>query len=103
MELQELRTRPAPWSETRRNAKHKWALPFAALEWFWEWLAYRLGNWKFLHVVNYQRSFGIIVAVAFYFSESGDRLKQKHYQAWRVINTAREKVAMEADWTRCRN
>ena len=24
----------------------------------------------------------------FYFSESGDRLKQKHYQAWQVINTA---------------
>jgi hypothetical protein len=91
MELQEQRTRPAPWSETRRKAKHKWALPFAALEWFWEWLAYRLGNWKFLHVVNYLRSFGIIVAVAFYFSESGDRLKQKHYQAWQVINTAQGK------------
>jgi uncharacterized protein YjbI with pentapeptide repeats len=42
-------------------------------------------------VVNYLRSFGIIVAVAFYFSESGDRLKQKHYQAWQVINTAQGK------------
>src|SRR6266436_692791 len=91
MELHEQRTRPAPWSEIRRNAKHNWALPFAALEWFWEWVAYRLGNWKFLHVVNYLRSFGIIVAVAFYFSESGDRLKQKHYQAWQVINTAQGK------------
>src|SRR6266849_6622755 len=91
MELHEVRPRPAPWSEARRNVKHKWALPFAALEWCLEWLAYRLANWKFLHVVNYLRSFGIIVAVAFYFSESGDRLKQKHYQAWQVINAAQGK------------
>ncbi len=27
----------------------------------------------------------------FYFSESGDRLKQKHYRAWQVINTAQGK------------
>ncbi len=31
------------------------------------------------------------MAVIFYFSESGDRLKQKHYQAWQVINTAQGK------------
>ena len=63
--------RPAPWSETRANVKRKWTFPFVALEWFWEWFAYRLGNWKFFHVANYLRSFGIIVAVLFYFSESG--------------------------------
>src|SRR5216684_6941110 len=91
MDLHEVRPRPAPWSEARRSVKHRLALPFAALEWSLEWLAYRLSNWKFLHVVNYLRSFGIIVAVAFYFSESGDRLKQKHYQAWQVINTAQGK------------
>src|SRR4029077_4726605 len=91
MELHEVRPRPAPWSDARQNVNHKWALPFAALEWSLEWLAYRLSNWKFLHVVNYLRSFGIIVAVIFYFSESGDRLKQKHYQAWQVINTAQGK------------
>ncbi len=32
-----------------------------------------------------------MIAVIFYFSESGDRLKQKHYQAWQVINTAQGK------------
>lgn len=83
--------RPEPWAETRASVRRKWTMPFVALEWFWEWLAYRLSNWNFLHVVNYLRSFGIIVAVAFYFSESGDRLKQKHYQAWQVINTAQGK------------
>ena len=83
--------RPEPWADTRAGVKRKWTIPFVALEWFWEWLAYRLSNWNFLHVVNYLRSFGIIVAVLFYFSESGDRLKQKHYQAWQVINTAQGK------------
>jgi uncharacterized protein YjbI with pentapeptide repeats len=29
--------------------------------------------------------------VIFYFSETGDRIKQKHYQAWQVINTAQGK------------
>jgi len=36
-------------------------------------------------------SLSILFAVLFYFSESGDRLKQKHYQAWQVINTAQGK------------
>ena len=27
----------------------------------------------------------------FYFTEAGDRKKQKHYQAWQVINTAQGK------------
>lgn len=91
MLLHEQLAKPRGWSEARQAAKHRWTIPFVAVEWFWEWLAYILSNWKFLHVVNYLRSFGIIVAVAFYFSESGDRLKQKHYQAWQVINTAQGK------------
>ena len=33
----------------------------------------------------------VLVAVIFYFAESGDRRKQKHYQAWQVINTAQGK------------
>jgi uncharacterized protein YjbI with pentapeptide repeats len=33
----------------------------------------------------------VLIAVIFYFGESGDRLKQKHYQAWQVINTAQGK------------
>jgi hypothetical protein len=85
------RPRPAPWSEVRTNVKRKWTTPFFALEWIFEWFAYFLSNWTFLHVVNYLRTFGILVAVIFYFSESGDRLKQKHYQAWQVINTAQGK------------
>ena len=63
-------------------------MPLWAFEWFWEWVAYVLSNWSFLEALEYLSSFGVLVAVVFYFSESGDRLKQKHYQAWQVINTA---------------
>jgi len=39
-------------------------------------------------VLDYVGSFSILIAVIFYFAGAGDRLKQKHYQAWQVINTA---------------
>jgi uncharacterized protein YjbI with pentapeptide repeats len=41
--------------------------------------------------LEYLEGFSVLIAVIFYFSESGDRLKQKHYQAWQVINTAQGK------------
>jgi hypothetical protein len=82
------RTRPEPWSERRQKLKRRWTVPLWAFEWFWEWVAYVLSNWSFLEALEYLSSFGVLIAVVFYFSESGDRLKQKHYQAWQVINTA---------------
>jgi pentapeptide repeat protein len=85
------RKRPVPWSNRKQSIKHAWALPLWAFEWFWEWVAYILSNWSFLEVLEYLGSFSILIAVVFYFSESGDRLKQKHYQAWQVINTAQGK------------
>jgi hypothetical protein len=33
----------------------------------------------------------LLLAAISYFSESGDRVKQKHYQAWQVINSAQAK------------
>jgi uncharacterized protein YjbI with pentapeptide repeats len=54
-------------------------------------MAYILSNWSFLEVLEYLSSFGVLIAVIFYFAESGDRVKQKHYQAWQVINTAQGK------------
>jgi len=62
-----------------------------AMEYPFEWLAYVLSQWAFLEALEYLGSFSILIAVIFYFSESGDRLKQKHYQAWQVINTAQGK------------
>jgi len=56
-----------------------------------DWVAYVLSRWTFLDVLEYLEGFSVLIAVIFYFSESGDRLKQKHYQAWQVINTAQGK------------
>src|SRR5260370_29291576 len=88
MRLRVHRKRPEPWSERRQRLKRSWTAPLWAFEWFTEWVAYVLSNWSFLEVLEYLSSFGVLIAVVFYFSESGDRLKQKHYQAWPVINTA---------------
>lgn len=86
------RERPAPWTIRKPStAKWKWATPFIAFEWVWEWVAYLLSRWSFLEVLEYLGRFSVLVAVIFYFSESGDRIKQRHYQAWQVINTAQGK------------
>jgi len=86
------RERPTPWKIRRQSAaKWRWAIPFVAVEWVWEWAAFLLSNWSFLEVLDYLGTFSILVAVIFYFSESGDRIKQRHYQAWQVINTAQGK------------
>jgi uncharacterized protein YjbI with pentapeptide repeats len=57
----------------------------------WEWIAYALSRWSFLEVLDYLETFSVLIAVIFYFSESGDRVKQRHYQAWQVVNTAQGK------------
>jgi hypothetical protein len=85
------RKRPEPWHVRRQGLKRRWTVPLWAFEWFCEWIAYVLSNWSFLEVLEYLSSFGVLIAVIFYFGESGDRLKQKHYQAWQVINTAQGK------------
>ncbi|MGA7313717.1 MAG: pentapeptide repeat-containing protein [Silvibacterium sp.] len=83
--------RPLPWPE-RRTAFHKaWALPFVKFEWYLEWIAWALGNWALLEVLEYLGTFTVLVAVIFYFAESGDRTRQRHYAAWAVINSAQGK------------
>jgi hypothetical protein len=61
------------------------------VEWACDWTAYYLAHWAFLEVLEYLGIFSVLIAVIFYFSEAGDRKKQKHYQAWQVINTAQGK------------
>jgi hypothetical protein len=85
------REKPDPWPIRRQHIKHSWTTPFWGLEWILEWLAFVLSRWTFLDVLEYLEGFSVLIAVIFYFSESGDRLKQKHYQAWQVINTAQGK------------
>ena len=85
------RERPDPWPVRKQRIKHAWTTPFWAFEWILEWVAFALSRWTFLDVLEYLEGFSVLIAVIFYFSESGDRLKQKHYQAWQVINTAQGK------------
>lgn len=83
--------RPAEWNEIRGGMKHRWLLPLRRCEWMFEWAAYALSRWSFLEVLEYLGSLSILIGVIFYFSESGDRVQQRHYQAWQVINTAQGK------------
>src|SRR5271169_1320091 len=85
------RSRPEDWRICRSKIRRGWLVPFVAVEWCCDWAAFALSHWSFLEVLEYLGSFSILIAVIFYFSESGDRLKQKHYQAWQVINTAQGK------------
>jgi hypothetical protein len=91
MRLRLKRDKPIPWATRKQEIRRWWTRPFWALEWFWEWIAYLLNNWTFLEVLEYVSTFSVLVAVIFYFAEAGDRVKQRHYQAWQVINTAQGK------------
>ena len=91
MRIHVRKERPAAWAIRRKETKHSWTLPFVALECMWEWMAYALSNWSFLEVLDYLETFSVLIAVIFYFSESGDRVKQRHYQAWQVVNTSQGK------------
>ncbi len=89
MILHNPRTRPSRWSERKQSTR--WPVPLVFIEWIWEWAAWALSNWAFLEVLEYLGTFSVLVAVIFYFSEAGDRVKLRHYQAWQVINTAQGK------------
>ena len=83
--------RPAAWHITKTEVGHPVLVPLRRIEWIFEWIAYALSRWSFLEVLEYLGSLSILVGIIFYFSERGDRIKQRHYQAWQVINTAQGK------------
>ena len=91
MQIRVIRERPEQWKERRAGVRHSWMVPFVWADHRMDWIAYGLSQWRFLEVLEYLGSFGVLVAVIFYFAESGDRLQQKHYQAWQVINSAQGK------------
>src|ERR1017187_5247211 len=90
MLVRELRPRPHSWSQYKENCMPI-ALPFRALEWSLQWSAYYLSRWALLEVLEYLSVLSVLFAVIFYFTESGDRQKQKHYPAWQLVNTAQGK------------
>ena len=78
---------PVPWQQARAQSPGH-LRPFYFLNWLGEWVAYFLGKWSIFEILEYAGSFSILLAAIFYFAGAGDRVKQKHYQAWQVINTA---------------
>ena len=85
------RTHPEPWAVRRARAKSGWLVPLSAVELAFSWIAYVLSGWAFLEVLEYIGTLSILVAVISYFMDSDSRVKQKHYQAWQVINSAQSK------------
>jgi len=74
MILHEKRNRPEPWQTQCAALRHSWPVPLLAIKWVFEWVAFVLSRWSFLEVLEYLGSFSILIAVLFYFSESGDLL-----------------------------
>ncbi len=85
------RNPPPKWAEFKAQARHRCLVPFYCLNWVADWAAYILGKWPPVELLQYLGSFSILFAAIFYFAGASDRLKQKHYQAWQVINTAEGK------------
>ena len=85
------RQRPAPWAEYRQSLLHGWELPIFAIKYLIEWIFSYLGRWGLLRILEYSSFLSVMFGVLVYFNEAGDRKKQKHYQAWQVINTAQGK------------
>jgi uncharacterized protein YjbI with pentapeptide repeats len=66
-------------------------VPFRRINWWLAWVSWALSHWALLDVLEHLGTFSVLIAVVFYFADSGNRVKQKHYQAWQVINTAQGK------------
>ena len=84
------------WQERKKRIRHRWAKPFIWFEWLMERFVNRLHSWAFIDFLDLVARFSIIFAVIFYFAESGDRKKQKHFQAWQLINSVGKGGAKEA-------
>jgi len=92
MLVRELRARPRSWNDhLSALGRHRWLLPLHAIEWLFQWISYLFSRWAFLEVIEYMGVLSVLFGVISYYSEAPDRQKQKHYQAWQVINTAQGK------------
>jgi hypothetical protein len=85
------RRAPEPWKKYRLSVRYKLLVPLLFVEWAAEWTAYVLSQLSILEVLEYAGSLSILLGVISYFAGAEDRLQQKHYQAWQVINTAQGK------------
>ncbi len=74
--------RPLTFEEYRQNVHPR----IAGVRYMFHWCAHHLTNWY-----SPLASISMLIAVIFYFADTGNRTMQRHYQAWQVINTAQGK------------
>lgn len=78
---------PSSWEEWK--AQHPRWKYFGTIEWTLERLLYRMHDLAIFEVLELLGRLSVVIAVIFWFSEVGERAKQKHYRAWELINSAR--------------
>jgi hypothetical protein len=84
--------RPKPWPEHAAAAPNsRWKKVIFKLDWRFQWVAHYLSRAALLDVAVNLGKMSTLVAVIAYIHEYPDHIKQKHYQAWQVINTAQSK------------
>jgi len=84
--------RPKPWPEHAVAAPASpWKKMLFKWDWRFQWVAHYLSRAALLDVAVNLGKLSALVAIISYIYEYPDRIKQKHYQAWQVINTAQGK------------
>ena len=74
--------RPLTFEEYRQQVSPR----IAPVRYACHWTGHHLTSWY-----SPLASISMLIAVIFYFADTGNRTMQRHYQAWQVINTAQGK------------
>jgi uncharacterized protein YjbI with pentapeptide repeats len=78
--------RPMGWREFQQKSSAGylgWAIHL--IEWTLEFIAQRLKRLAFFEILDYVSRVSVLIAVLFWFTESGERERQKQIQAWQVV------------------
>ena len=87
------RERPMSWEDWKWL--HRWPR-LASIEWALEWLVYWCRGLAIFEVLEFVGRASVLIAAITWIFEAGERdkarmneIKQKHYRAWELINSAR--------------
>lgn len=83
--------RPLSWAERKAQTRRRWLLPAQRFEWAFEWLNYGISKWAFVALLDQLARFSVLVAIILWVTNSDDRRRERHYQAWQVINSSQGK------------
>jgi hypothetical protein len=82
----DLSVHPVSWSKLRMQRPRYW---LDVPQWAYLWIVFWSQQWSFLRILDAAGKFVIVVALFQWFSESGNRVKERHYRAWDIVNSAR--------------